>query len=183
MGVKIASSRGQICIILHNSHHEQCQNPPKVATKSSRCPHHGELLAEELGFAKEKSEFEPLMHPKSDTHCPYPITATSSMQMGAYPSTHTHPGFSSGNTRHPPTHDKKWSGRQPCFATFFFKSSSCHHPFRALTHFGHAFVSKTNDDGLFTAAMLQGGHRWGRHHRCLRGIDSPSSSRIAQPRH
>ena len=41
--------------------------------------------------AEEKSEFEPLMHPKSDTQCPYPIPATSSMQMGADPSTHTHP--------------------------------------------------------------------------------------------
>ena len=131
MGVKIASSRGQICIILHNSHHEPCQNPPKVASKSSSA-HHGELLAEELGFAEENSEFEPLMHPKSDTHCPHPIPATSSMQMGAYPSTHTHPEFSSGNTRHPPTHDKMWSGRQPWLqpnrATWRWHRHACHTP-------------------------------------------------------
>ena len=109
------------CLISRPNLHNFAQQPPrtmpksspKVASKKSSSAHHGELLAEELGFAEENSEFEPLMHPKSDTHCPHPIPATSSMQMGAYPSTHTHPEFSSGNTRHPPTHDKMWSGRQP----------------------------------------------------------------------
>ena len=53
------------------------------------------------------------MCPKLDTHYPYPKPDTSSVQMGTYPSTHTHPEFVSGVTRHPPTHDPKWSGRQP----------------------------------------------------------------------
>ena len=74
---------------------------------------------------KKKIEFEPLIHPKSDTHYPYPKPTNSSKQMGAYPSTHTHPEFVSGDTRHPPTHDQKRPGGKPCSSSQLHMNLSC----------------------------------------------------------
>ena len=72
-----------------------------------------QLLTEQCGFPRGNFEFWPFIHPKSDTHYPYPKPTISRKQMGF-----THPipimlEFALGDTRHPPTHDQKWPGGKP----------------------------------------------------------------------